>query len=169
MALWILTIGRDAILTREEVETVVNSKGLPWNSDENPKKGRKIFRNMNLYSEDLCLEGYMPRYKMYVAERALLEREFSEADSNDNDYVVFTTDPIVFETCRVIIHNKFKDVKQPQDEEYGALVVVTDFNHNTYDEDHICGWFDNYGHLDEWPSTENDITSPIMINLSELL
>ena len=169
MALWIFTIGNDVRINQEEVEKILSNKNFPWNFNENPRKDRKIFRNMNLYSKISCSENYMSQYKKYLNERKLMEEEFSKAEFENKDYIIFTTNEVIFETCRAIIHNKFKDDKESENKEYGGLVVITNFNHDNYDEEHICGWFDQYGHMDDWPSTENDISSPVTIILSELL
>ena len=161
MSIFVLSLGKDVRLSPDEVESLMNQNGFPWS------QGTFVFRDMDKFHYENYGNNYISGYQRYNVDRKLMEKEFQDAESNNIPYVVFTNDPIVLHTCRVIVRKAYDKPQNKLKNEYGGWLIITKYNHDGMS---LSEWyeFDKHGRLD-WPEDEeNDMTSPELTVLGEL-
>ena len=151
--LYVVTLGGDVKLSSSDLKQVIFEEKNLWSKNYE-------FRDMNLFDFKNKEYFYESRYHQHIVERNLIEEEYSKKEIRNEDYIVFTTDPIVFCICRFLLKKYQKN---------GKLIVYNRYNYDLkrykYNEYNI----DEDGRLECWPLEIDDMGSPIDILLSELL
>lgn len=150
--LYIITVGDNVRISPKDVNIIITDTHNLWNK-------KYYLRDMNRFDYMNKQFFYESRYNQYIVEKNLIEKEYSENDRRKIDYLVFTTDPIVFNICRFLL-KKYQHS--------GKLIVYYNYDNNV--KNYVCDSYDidENGGLDEWPSEINNICSPMDILLSEL-
>ena len=163
MPLYVLTVGNDVEIPWEKEKIILGDKKFPWSLPF-------MSYNMDKLHSENHGKKYISPYERYRLDRNLLEEQFKKAQKINVDYVVFSTDAIVFDICRVLTKKAYENSDfQLNDHKCGGLFVIESYNQNTEKFEFGSYWFDKYGHLDEWPDTKNNPMGPFEILLSELI
>ncbi len=153
MCLYIVTLGGNIKLSSSDLNTVILKQKSLWSK-------KRMYRDMNLFDFKNKKYFYESRYNQYTVERNLIEREYSEREVRNEDYVLFTTDPIVFSICRVLLKKYQKT---------GKLIVYNNYDYQLKEYTYSKYIINEDGRVEDWPPKTDDISVPLDILLSELL
>ena len=150
---YVVTLGGNIKLSPSDLNQIISEEKSIWNK-------KYSFRDMNLLDFKNKEYFYESRYNQHLFEKKIIEREYFEAQKDNIDYILFTTDPIVFYICRYIFKNE---------QISGKLIVYNKYNYQLEKYDYDEYIIDSDGRLEFWPPEKDDMGSPIDILLSELL